>query len=136
MLGRGLTVQSGTDGWDREAPKHRRRSRWGIRQAMIAHIRRMLRVLEPRTRTTSVVHGLLKGAGLDVHRSREPLRFLRAYPIRTVLDIGANEGQFAATVRRLLPDVEIHSFEPLSEPFSKLERRQSGDRRFFASPLA
>lgn len=87
-------------------------------------------------RTTSVVHSLLRWAGLDVRRNREPLRFLCDYPIRTVLDIGANEGQFATGVRRVLPEAEIHSFEPLSEPFSQLARRQNDDRRFFAYPLA
>ncbi len=35
---------------------------------------------------------------------------------RTVVDIGANRGQFALVTRRCLPEAQIVSFEPLAEP--------------------
>jgi FkbM family methyltransferase len=37
----------------------------------------------------------------------------------TVVDIGANRGQFALCIRRLYPDAEIFSFEPLPEAAKK-----------------
>lgn len=42
--------------------------------------------------------------------------------IETVLDVGANRGQYAAEVRRVRPDVTVHSFEPLPGPFAVLEQ--------------
>ena len=60
--------------------------------------------------------------GLDIKFHRDPLRFLRTQGIRTVLDIGANRGQFAAQVRKVLPDAAIYSFEPLAEPISPTAR--------------
>ena len=39
----------------------------------------------------------------------------------TVIDVGANKGQFALFARAKFPEATIHCFEPLSEPRSKLE---------------
>lgn len=33
--------------------------------------------------------------------------------LKTLIDVGANKGQFSLIVRYLFPDVEIHAFEPL-----------------------
>lgn len=41
---------------------------------------------------------------------------LKALDFRTVVDIGANRGQFALVVRRILPTAAIYSFEPLPIP--------------------
>jgi FkbM family methyltransferase len=41
---------------------------------------------------------------------------LSRFSFRTVVDIGANRGQFATMARILFPDAEIHSFEPLDGP--------------------
>jgi FkbM family methyltransferase len=43
--------------------------------------------------------------------------------IRTVLDIGANTGQFAQLMHAVLPEARIYSFEPLPDCFAELERR-------------
>lgn len=74
--------------------------------------------------------------GLDIKFHREPLRFLRSYGIRAVLDVGANEGQFAAHIRKVLPDASIYSFEPLAAPFRKLVETHRGDRHFEAFQVA
>ena len=62
--------------------------------------------------------------GLDVVRlDRSPkynLLGLRHRPFRTIVDIGANEGQFSKEVKRIFPDARIFCFEPLPEPFRKL----------------
>jgi len=74
------------------------------------------------------VHRLVRSLGWEVQRvstqakwrqidaeqkQLEQWRFITRYCPNTVLDIGANEGQFATLTRKLLPGVQIHSFEPL-----------------------
>lgn len=56
-------------------------------------------------------------------------RTLRNYEIRSVLDVGANEGQFAAMIRRLCPEAQVFSFEPLPDVFQALQRQFAGDAR-------
>lgn len=62
--------------------------------------------------------------GLDIVRikniPRETLAGLRYRPIRTVIDCGANEGQFARYISRFLPDASLYCFEPLEDPFKVL----------------
>lgn len=63
--------------------------------------------------------------GLDVVRlSKTPkhsLLGLKRRPIATVIDCGANEGQFAALILREFPKAHIFCFEPLEEPFLELQ---------------
>ncbi len=40
--------------------------------------------------------------------------------IRTVIHVGANEGQFARMASAMLPKAEFYCFEPLEEPFERL----------------
>lgn len=61
---------------------------------------------------------------------------LRDPRIGTVLDVGANRGQYAAHVRRVRPDVAVHSFEPLPGPFAVLAEAAAGDPRWRAHNLA
>lgn len=48
---------------------------------------------------------------------------LRSRGIRTVLDVGANDGGFAWLAMNALPDARIYSFEPLPSVYAELERR-------------
>jgi FkbM family methyltransferase len=50
-------------------------------------------------------------------------------PIVTVVDVGANVGQFALLALRYLPQAEVHSFEPLPEPSERFERVMQGQPR-------
>lgn len=50
--------------------------------------------------------------------------------LKTVIDVGCNEGQFAICARRLLPTAEIFSFEPIPECRERVERRFRTDSRF------
>jgi len=50
--------------------------------------------------------------------------------IGTVIDIGANIGQFAIKARRMFPDSQIYSFEPLSGCFAKLVNVLGNDPKF------
>ncbi len=55
-------------------------------------------------------------------RELDAWRMLASRKFATILDIGANEGQFLRVARTVWPDAHIHSFEPLPEVFEKLER--------------
>ncbi|CAN5538808.1 [alpha-L-fucopyranosyl-(1-_3)-alpha-L-rhamnopyranosyl-(1-_3)-2-O-methyl-alpha-L-rhamnopyranosyl] dimycocerosyl phenol-phthiocerol 2'''-O-methyltransferase [soil metagenome] len=71
-------------------------------------------------------------------RVRPPKRrsWLESFRFRTVLDVGANTGQFAAEARAFAPDAMIHSFEPLPDCYDDLVKNFRGDRRFRARNLA
>lgn len=72
----------------------------------------------------------------DPHRAEVDWRALPGGAPATVIDIGANEGQFAAAIRSRLPQAFLHSFEPLAGPFARLAARASGDPRHEAHPVA
>ncbi len=59
-------------------------------------------------------------------------QWIKNLGFRTVLDVGANTGQFAVAVRAYLPEAQIYSFEPLPDCFQKLQSRFAGDRKFTA----
>ena len=47
-------------------------------------------------------------------------RWLEQRGINTILDVGANKGQFARKIRQILPGAAIYSFEPLASCFEEL----------------
>lgn len=55
------------------------------------------------------------------------LKILNDFKINLVFDIGANTGQFATELRKIGYDGEIISFEPLSEPYSILQKSATKD---------
>lgn len=72
--------------------------------------------------------------GVDIiMRSKSPsysLLGLRNLPIKTVIDVGANAGQFAKMISSVFPNAQIYCFEPLPEPFTKLKKwAESGGGR-------
>ena len=59
--------------------------------------------------------------------SRDEQRFLRGLAKRlpadtVILDVGANEGQYAVLARAEFPTADIHSFEPNPAAFARLEQ--------------
>lgn len=62
------------------------------------------------------------GELLGLNRQRE---WMRESGIRTVIDVGANAGQFASAVRCLLPDAQLYSFEPIPDVHAELVQRLS-----------
>lgn len=87
----------------------------------------------------SISEGLHKAVCPDYRRlcrTRFKYRYLQAYDIRTVLDIGANTGQFARRMRDVLGGVRLYSFEPLADCFAKLQQNFAGDGAFQAFNFA
>ncbi len=64
-----------------------------------------------------------------VAASTEHDRILPGLQLQTVVDIGANRGQFALCIRRLYPQAHIYCFEPLSRPARAWMRNFGGDPR-------
>jgi FkbM family methyltransferase len=56
--------------------------------------------------------------------------------ISTVIDIGANTGQFAVTINALLPEARIYSFEPIPECFHQLQKRMGNVKKFTGFNIA
>jgi FkbM family methyltransferase len=71
--------------------------------------------------------GALLRAG--VFASTEHDHVIDELGLGTVVDIGANRGQFALCVRRLYPNAKIFSFEPLQKPAESYRRLFGKDPR-------
>ena len=56
--------------------------------------------------------------------------------IKTILDVGAHEGEFAQRIRAILPKADLICFEPLPEPFLVLSQRFAGQPNFRAVQCA
>jgi len=90
----------------------------------------------------AVIKTTLRKLGLEIHRYLPPTlpvsspigTSLRKFEIDLVLDIGANQGQFASGIRSDGFTGKIVSFEPLSEAHSKLEQVSTSDPMWDAYP--
>ena len=71
---------------------------------------------------------LRQGVGAAIEH--EPmLRTLAPYGIRTVLDVGANIGQFTLVVRHVLPSARVIAFEPLAAECERFASVHAGDSK-------
>ncbi|MGQ0464247.1 MAG: FkbM family methyltransferase [Sporichthyaceae bacterium] len=92
-------------------------------------------------RATKAIRPVVRRLGLDLTRYPENnhtyrfARLLQTHRIATVLDVGANVGQFASGLREFGYRGEIHSFEPMAAEFAELARRAAGDSAWFAHRL-
>ena len=55
---------------------------------------------------------------------------------RTVIDVGANEGQFTIASAKIFSNVEVHSFEPVPEVVVQLKKNVEALRNVKVYPLA
>ena len=86
-----------------------------------------------------VLKALRQRAGIDVVRARKNptlMDFIENRRVNLVLDVGANVGQFAQSLRNRGYAGRIISFEPVKEAFSALENAARGDDLWTASNLA
>lgn len=66
---------------------------------------------------------------LKVAPAIEHIAALSRFSFQTIVDVGANRGQFAAISRRLFPSSQIYSFEPLAGPAAIFTKALGADRR-------
>lgn len=73
---------------------------------------------------SKTVRGTLNRFGWDVERvhqiPKHTLLGLREHPIRSIIDVGANVGQFAKHMRTVFPEATIYCFEPLPTAYEAL----------------
>lgn len=71
---------------------------------------------------TGWINENLKVLGVQIKKYSKPnYKWLEDLNINTIIDIGANEGQFALKFSKILPKAKIHSFEPISKCFASLK---------------
>ncbi|MEP3266518.1 MAG: FkbM family methyltransferase [Hyphomicrobiales bacterium] len=74
----------------------------------------------------TLLRSSLKALGYELTRlSQSPAHTqlgLARRPIGTIIDVGANRGQFAQQFSKIFPKAEIHSFEPLPKPYQALQQ--------------
>lgn len=86
-----------------------------------------------------ILRKLTRRVGIDIHRyikQPDKLSWLQSFNIKTVIDVGANTGQFKREIREKLPDAFIYSFEPIRECFEKLKEEERTDKIFMAFNFA
>lgn len=71
--------------------------------------------------------------GIDItkHRpAKDSFDGIVSHKIQTVIDIGANVGQFAKEIREKIPGALIYSFEPIPAVFKDLQNNMSSDSKW------
>jgi FkbM family methyltransferase len=87
-------------------------------------------------RSTAVSADPLASLAAKWQELRSLRHFLRRHRINVVLDVGANEGQFAAKLRRLDFRGKIFSFEPDPTVYNQLAKRCEKDPQWHSFPIA
>lgn len=76
-------------------------------------------------RALATVRKQLRKVGLDVARHRYSPEYtfagLASQSLDTIIDVGANEGQFARRATAIWRSADIYCFEPLADPYQRLE---------------
>lgn len=74
---------------------------------------------------------IVRSAGYEIRRHHPDLaEFLDSRSVDLVLDVGANEGQFAQELRWRGYTGRVISFEPVADVFQKLERNCAADEKW------
>lgn len=60
---------------------------------------------------------------------------LRCVNVGSVIDVGANKGQFSLVTRSLFPDVEIHAFEPIESELEVFKSVVTGPVKYYPVAL-
>lgn len=85
----------------------------------------------------NAVRKSMRIVGIDAKRYRKnKYIWLRDYNINTIIDVGANIGQFAREVRQYLPTPHIYSFEPIPQVFQSLIKNTKCLERYTAFNFA
>jgi len=79
---------------------------------------------------------MARSAGYEIVRTPSLRGFLQSRHVDTVIDVGANIGQFASNLRRSGYDGQIISFEPIGSVFDQLSKRFANDKLWRGFQLA
>jgi len=67
------------------------------------------------------IKNAIRAFGIDIIKYKPPKRnWLKQYNINTIIDVGANVGQFALRMQEIVPHAKIYSFEPIKECYNSL----------------
>lgn len=94
-------------------------------KAHFAHAIRVLRKAKRLVGSREYRRALRHGVAAGIEHEA----VLRLLEPSTVIDVGANRGQFSTAARRCLPNAAIHAFEPLPDAASKFAAVFSGQRQ-------
>lgn len=87
-----------------------------------------------------IIKNSFKLFGLDVHKisnaQKNRFAWLKTLNINTILDVGANVGQFSLEINKFLPQATIFAFELLKGTFCQLLKNTSHLNRFVAFNIA
>lgn len=61
---------------------------------------------------------------------------IKPLDIKTIIDIGANDGHYAEDMRQHFPQASIYSFEPLPDCYQTLNKAMAGDANFKSYNIA
>lgn len=88
---------------------------------MLTKFKKLLKLLNNRNYRKALLSGT--AAGIE-HED-----VLKKIDCKTIVDIGANKGQFAIVARAIFPEAYIYSFEPLSHPYEIFKKLFLGDTK-------
>ncbi len=91
-------------------------------------LRKFVRLLADRYFRRGLRHGV--GAAIEHRALLAPLR------VASVVDVGANRGQFALLALSLFPDAPVHAFEPTPRPLQRLRAWAAGESRLILHTMA
>jgi FkbM family methyltransferase len=80
---------------------------------------------------------ILRSCGYDIryyHSLYDTV--LKHHDIKTILDIGANDGHWSQEMRTLFPTAHIYAFEPLKDCFERITNQFSSDPHYKAFNIA
>jgi len=63
-------------------------------------------------------------------------KWMKSFNFSTVIDIGANSGQFSQSIRKAMPYIPIIAFEPIDAEYNKLMSKFRKDNNFQAYNIA
>jgi FkbM family methyltransferase len=90
-------------------------------------------VVFPSVLWLTIVKGVHIRELLKLNRHR---KWLRVAGIHTVLDVGANTGQFSSAIRAIFPEAQIYAFEPVPDCYQTLSKKMAKWGRFQAFCVA
>jgi FkbM family methyltransferase len=88
-------------------------------------------LIEKEKYTTEVGIGAKKLEEEYFKNEGQRFAWLKEYDFKNIIDVGANEGQFAKKILTIFPHAQVHCFEPLTEIFEQLKFNFKGMPNIF-----